>query len=72
MSLGEMIPTNRPPSTTRVRPSLQPSDTASRLVIGSAGPAVDTLPSGQMICLIRVVGRAPGATSSELSESGVH
>ena len=62
MSLGEMIPTSRPASTTRVRPSLQPSETARRLLIGSAGPAVDTLSTGQMICLINVVERTLGAT----------
>jgi hypothetical protein len=34
-----MIPASRPFSTTSVRPSLQPSDTLSRLVAGSAGLA---------------------------------
>src|SRR5712692_5178855 len=62
MSLGEMIPTSRPPSMIKVRPSLQPSGRPSRLVTGSVGPAVDTLSSGQMISLIRVVARASGAT----------
>src|SRR5229473_3089041 len=57
MSLGEMIPTSRPASMINVRPSLQPSGRPSSFVTGSAGPAVDTLSSGQMISLIRVVGR---------------
>ena len=63
MSLGETIPTSRPPSITRVRPSLQPaSERPSRLVTGSAGPALDTLASGDISSLMRVVVRASGAT----------
>src|SRR4030088_2596753 len=62
MSLGEMIPTNRPFSTTKVRPSLQPWETSIRLVTGSAGLTVETLSSGQATSLMRVVARASGAT----------
>src|ERR1700730_4885152 len=62
MSLGEMIPTNRPPSTTSVRPSLQPSGRPSRLLTGSAGLAIDTRSSGHATSLTSVVARASGAT----------